>query len=227
MLTILALALAANALPPVPDGTRLRPTTQCFAMVGGGKMIGATFQRIRAVRVAGRAAWDIVIYQRLSDGRFDMRDHFVLARRDLRPIAFDSSRFGKQHIALTYGATRITGTRVEKDGSTKTVDVPLTSPVWEGNLWGVTFGAMPLGAGATLELPFYQYDKGFDRFHLAVTGSEIVDTPSGKVAAWTVDVGTDPKRIVTYLIDKKSGAELGTRAGGFETRLGGDCRGMN
>lgn len=226
MLTILALSLAAATAGPVPDGTKLRPVTQCFAMVSGGKVIGATYQRIRAVQAGGKAAWDIVIYQRMSDGRFDMRDHFVLARRDLRPIAFDSSRFGKQHIALTYGATRITGTRVEKDGSTKAVDVPLTSPVWEGNLWGVTFGALPLAAGVTVELPFYQYDKGFDRFHLVVTGSEIVDTPSGKVAAWTVDVGSDPKPIATYLIDKKSGAELGARAGGFETRLGGDCGGM-
>lgn len=75
-------------------------------------------------------------------------------------------------------------------------------------------------------MPFYQYDKGFGTFTLKVAGSDIVETPGGKVDVWTVDVATGADRLVTYLIGKTNGAELGTRAPGFSTRFGGDCSGL-
>ena len=223
---IAMLALAASADLVRPDGTKLRPVTQCFAILRDGKEVGSTLQRVTALKVGGRAMWEIVIHQRVAAFNFDMRDHFVVDRRDLRPSWFDSTKSGKRHIALTYTDGSVTGTRTEADGDTP-IRQAFAGPVWEGNLWGIAFGALPLQAGAKFELPNYQYDKGIGRFQLEVTGSEDVETPAGKVAAWTVRVGDDPAKAVTYLIDQKTGDELGTRAGPFATRLGGDCSGLD
>lgn len=218
------------ALAVVPDGGRLSVGATCYAIVRdtatGPAVIGATWQSVRETEAASEPAWDIVVHQRLSKGAFDLRDHFVLARKDLRPIAFDNRKLGKDHVRLRYADGRITGSRLEKDVAVP-VDLVAPTPVWEGNLWGLAFGALPLAAGGDYSLPFYQYDKGFGTFTLRVTGSETVDTPKGKVDAWTVDAGTGPDLRVTYLIGKADGAELGTRAPGFSTRLGGDCTGLD
>ena len=218
---ILASLLAIAALP---DGGRLTAGTTCYAIMRDASVIGATWQSVRPIEVAGEAAWDVVVHQRAGDA-FDLRDHFVLARKDLRPLAFDSRKLGKEHVTLRYANGRIAGSRVEK-GVAVPVDLAAPNPVWEGNLWGLTFGALPLADGGEYSLPFYQYDKGFGTFTLKVTGSETVETSEGRVDAWTVDVGTGSDRRVTYLIGKVDGAELGTRAPGFATRLGGDCTGL-
>jgi len=225
MFTLLALALAASPTPPHPDGTRLRPITQCFSILKDGQVIGATYQHVTAIKSGGQRRWDIVIHQRIASMQFDMRDHFVLAHDDLRPVSFENSRFGEPHVVLTYGPDHVTGSRLDKGNSTP-IDVALPQPVWEGNLWGITFGAMPLTENAKFDLPFYQYDKGLDQFHLAVTGSEDVATPTGKVAAWTLEMRAGAKGHATYLIGKATGEELGVRAGTMATRLGGDCSGL-
>lgn len=224
-----AFAAQTNAVPPV-DGERIRPATQCFAMQRDGQTIGSTLQTIRAVKEDGAAAWDVVVHQRVGDGsRFDMRDHFVLRKADLRPIRFDNDSVRgpmHQHIELSYGDGRVTGMRKIGDKETP-VDVELPDPVWEGNLWGVTFGALPLKEGGTYTLPFYQYDKGLGEFSLKVTGSETVATPDGPVEAWTVDVNTGKGPVATYLIGKDDGTELGSRAPGFANVPGGDCSGLS
>jgi len=218
------------AVAVVPDGNRLSAGTSCYAIVRetpqGPVTIGATWQSVREARLSGDPVWDIVVHQRVSNGSFDLRDHFTLARKDLRPIAFDSRKLGKEHVRLSYANGRITGSRTEKDAKVA-VDLATPTPVWEGNLWGLTFGALPLAAGGEYSLPFYQYDKGLGAFALRVTGSETVETPGGKIDAWVVNVTSDAGRPVTYLIGKADGAELGTRAPGFATRLGGDCAGLD
>lgn len=223
---MLALALLAQPLAAEPDGTRVRSATQCFAIVRDKAVVGATFQKIRRVRRAGRVYFDIVVHQRVSGGKFDLRDHFVLDGRTLRPISFDSRKSGEDHVELAYSGGRIVGWKLEKGAR---VDIDLADPdrVWEGNLWGVTFGALPLAAGGHYQLPLYQYDLGFGAFSLDVVGSEAVVVDGRSVDAWRVEGGTNPARRVTYLIAKRDGAELGTRAGPFETRLGGDCAGLS
>ena len=223
---MLPFALALAPLVHAPDGYRLKPITQCFAIERQGQVIGATYQRIVAVKRDGMKAWDIVVHQRAGNGRFDMRDHFILAATNLLPLSFDSRVSNKPHVNLTYRPGRVMGSRINADGTTVPINVLTNGPVWEGNLWGVTFGALPLAEGAHLTLPTYQYDQGVGAFDLKVTGSEQVDTPNGKVAAWTVDIEVAPGRINTSLIDKATGTELGSRAPGFATRLGGDCRGL-
>ncbi|OAN60091.1 DUF3108 domain-containing protein [Sphingomonas sp. TDK1] len=47
--------------------------------------------------------------------------------------------------------------------------------VWDGNLVGLAFAALPLAEGKTYELPFFQYDKGMGRFTLKVVGLAKVD----------------------------------------------------
>jgi hypothetical protein len=225
---IVALLLTAAAAAPVtmPDGRRLTPGDRCFVLTLDGKEEGLTRETIRRVRAGGRPAWDVVIHQSLPGRKFDMRDHFVLNEADLSPIAFDNRRDGIDHVRLTYRGGRVTGSRLDK-GATVPIDVVLPGPVVEGNLWGTTFGALPLRAGKTFTLPFYHYDKGIGRFIVTVTGIETIPTPAaGPVEAWTVDVDTGGKTRPTYLISRR-GAELGYRAGPFAERLGGDCSALD
>jgi len=161
--------------------------------------------------------------------QFDMRDHFVVARADLRPITFENRRGAKgakgwQRIALRYAATRITGTRTDANG-TRAIDVPLDGSVWEGDLWGITFGALPLKDGARLTLPFWQYDKGFGHFIVNVMGRD--GSAQDRGATWAVDAGDDPSQLARYSLAAKDGAELGYKIAGFEQRLGGDCSGLD
>jgi hypothetical protein len=235
MLTAMILAAWAQALvpPAVPrvDGRRLQAGTACFAIERGGAPIGVTFQSVQAARAGRVPAWRIVVHQRVGGGRFELRDEFLVRRSDLRPIRLDSRRGargaspGWHEIQIQYGATRITGTRTQQNGSAP-IDVALGSPVWDGNLWGVTFGALPLREGGRFRLPFWQYDKGFGTFIVNVTGSEVVETPTGRTDAWVLEAGDDPGRLVRYLISKRTGAELGYGAGDMRQRIGGDCRGM-
>jgi hypothetical protein len=176
-------------------------------------------------------AWRIIVHQRLAGGRFELRDEFLVRRSDLRPISLNSRRgtrsagAGWHEIQVRYGRQGITGTRAEPTGL-KPISVALDGPVWEGNLWGITFAALPLKAGARFRLPFWQYDKGFGAFTVNVTGSEMVDTPAGKTDAWVVEAGDDPARLVRYLIAKRTRAELGYGRPDMRQRIGGDCRGM-
>lgn len=212
---ILALLLAAaQAAPPAVDGSRLRPGTQCYALVQGEKVIGATRQTVKAVDAAGTPAWDIVVHQYMGGGRFDLRDHFVLRRGDLTPIAFDSRKSGVEHVRVAYAPGKIVTTRP----GAAPVETAVTGPVWDGNLWGLTFAALPLGEGAHFELPFYHYDKGLGRFALDVVGTEQV----GDQNAWVVETGEGPRK-VRYRIGQRDHAELGYSGAGFAQRPGGDC----
>lgn len=219
MLTVLLLAAAQAALPPAINGNRLQPGTQCFALAQDGKVLGASRQTIAATVSNGQPAWDIVIHQRLAGGKFDMRDHFVLRRSDLAPISLDNRRNGEEHVSVTYSPTKATTLR---KGSAP-VDTAITGPIWDGNLWGLTFAALPLSEGGHYEVPFYHYDKGLGRFVVDVVGSETVQTPSGPVEAWTVELSDVAAFKVRYQIAKATRAELGNTAGPFAQKLGGDC----
>ena len=207
----LALALAQAA---APDGSLLKPGTACYAIARGDTAMGATFQKVVAATVDGMPVWDVVVHQRIGDGKFDLRDHFVLRRADLTPIAMDSRKSGVEHVRVVYGDGKAVTTRPGADP----VETAFTGRIWDGNLWGLTFAALPLAQGAHFELPFYQYDKGLGHFTLDVVGSETV----ARRDAWTVEVTMDQRK-VRYQIGKADRAELGYYGGGFAQRLGGDC----
>jgi hypothetical protein len=171
----------------------------------------------------GRPVLRIVVHQSVNGGAFDMRDVFTLDAATLRPLRLENTRKGVTHIRAVYGPDRITGERHEAGGTTAAIDVPLTGPVWDGNLFGLTFAALPLAEGATFVLPYWQYDKGFGDFTVRVTGSETVQTPAGPVEAWVLDAGPSPESRLTYLIGKTDHRELGYRAGPGSQMLGGDC----
>jgi len=218
---MLTLALLAALATAVPDGMRLRPGDRCYTLSRAGQPVGLERQVIRAVRIGRERAWDVVVHQRVAAMRFDLRDHFVLRRRDLTPITFDSRKDGAEHVRLTYSPTRVTGWKTGASGR-EPINVALAGPTWDGNLWGPMFGALPLASGQSYSVPFYQYDKGPGAFTLAVTGEEQVDNSSG----WTVDAGTDPARRSTYVLAKADGRTLAVRAGPFTTAPGGDCAGL-
>ena len=225
---IAAASLIGAAAEPRPDGRRIHAGTACYSITRGDKVVGTTSQTISATTVHGRPAWDVVVHQKVAAVGFDMRDHFVLERNTLLPIRFDSaagrdaSARGYHRISVTYANGRVTGTRETATGKTP-IDVALASPVWEGNLWGVTFAALPLRTGGSYSLPFWQYDKGQGAFTVRVVGEERVATPTGTVDAWILEAGADPARLARYQIAKVSRQELGYTAGPSSQRLGGAC----
>lgn len=228
-LAILLAALAAtNAATPSVDGLLLKAGSTCYTISNGGKPVGTTLQTITPSSDHGRPVWDIVVHQKVGNGTFDMRDHFVVDKKTLLPIRMESQR-GKERtergwhrVAVEYGPRSIRGTK-ETAAGTMPIDVPLTGKVWDGNLWGVTFAALPLREGGTYTLPFWQYDQGFGTFTAHAVGSELVETPTGKVEAWTVDAGTDPARLLRYRIAKVPRQELGYTAGEHAETVGGAC----
>jgi hypothetical protein len=226
---LLAVVVAgASVQTPALDGTRLRAGTMCYAITRDGAAIGATLQRVRPVVHAGRRAWDIIIHQRVAQMGFDLRDHFLVDRRTMRPIRLESARGtdraarGWQRITVNYGANRIRGTR-ETAAAVTPIDEPLAQPVWDGNLWGLAFAALPLRKGGRYTIPFWQYDKGFGRFTVDVVGSERVNGSD----VWVVEAGDDPARRTRYLIGKRDHRELGYGAGNSGQRAGGDCSGLD
>ncbi len=231
MKTIMMIATlaATGAATPKMDGARLQAGSTCYAIVAGDKTIGSTLQTVTASRDGTRPVWDIVVHQKLANGSFDMRDHFIVDRKTLLPIRMDSQRGrerterGWHRVSVEYGPRNVRGTRETATGSTP-LEAALTRPTWDGNLWGLTFAALPLKAGGTYAVPFWQYDKGFGTFTARVVGSEDVDTPSGKVAAWVVEAGDDPAQLARYKIAKATRQELGYTAGPSGQRLGGVCR---
>lgn len=229
---IVALALAAALVAPpvappmVPDGRLIADDAACFTIAmtrdGVTRPMGVTWQTITQARQDGRAVLKVVVHQRIAGGAFDMEDRFVLDAATLRPIQFDNFRKGQPHVSLRYGATRIEGEIHEPQG-VRAISEPLSGPVWEGNLFGVLFAALPLEAGAELSVPTYQYDRGFGALTLKVKGLETVATPEGPVEAWVVDAGSSAERRADYLISRAPRRELGYRAPQGGQTLGGDC----
>jgi hypothetical protein len=227
MISLALTMLAADATPSaVPDGTLLPIGKACYALTAGGKAIGASYQSVMPAKAPdGTDALAIVVHQRLSNGRFDMRDAFLVRRSDLRPISLANSRDGKPHVQLTYRDGRVLGWKEDKAGRVE-VDQALAGPVWDGNLWGAAFAALPLAPKAQFTLPFYQYDRGLGTFAVAVTGEETVATPQGPRPAWIVKAGVQGQPAAEYLIAKADRQELGYRAGPTAQLLGGDCTGI-
>ena len=228
-LTLLAALAVAGASTPKMEGARLRAGSTCYTIVAGDKPIGTTLQTIMATREGGKPAWDIVVHQKVGNGAFEMRDHFVVDRRTLLPIRMDSQRGhersekGWHRVSVNYGKRGIRGTKETATGSTP-INVLLSGPTWDGNLWGITFAALPLREAGAYSIPFWQYDKGFGSFTARVVGSEEVETPSGKIAAWIVEAGADPAQLARYSIAKVTRQELGYIAGPSSQRLGRACR---
>ncbi len=126
MLTFLLLA-AVRAVPlPAVDGNQLRAGTQCFALSREGQVLGAVRQTVAAATANGAPVWDIVIHQRLNDGKFDMRDHFVLRPADLSPVSMENQRLGEEHVRVSYAPGKITTIR---KGATP-VETAVSGPIW-------------------------------------------------------------------------------------------------
>jgi hypothetical protein len=139
---------SSSGVAVVPDGSVLTLGDACYAITakknGTEQPIGSVFQSIQRKQVNGVDALAIVVHQHLSSGKFDMRDSFLLRRTDLRPIRLDTDRDGTPHVHLDYAGDRVTGWKMV-NGSKEPIDVGFDGPVWDGNLWGVTFAALPLG----------------------------------------------------------------------------------
>jgi hypothetical protein len=222
MLSLLALAAAAVA---VPNGRMLNVGGSCFAikMKSGDaeRVIGNALQTVRRRKIAGVDALEIVIRQRLSDGKFDLRDKLLVRRDDLRPIRLTSMRNGTPNAYLEYSDANVSGWKLEK-GVRKPIAVKLSHPIWDGNLWGLTFASLPLREGGSYALPIYHYDKGFGEFTVNVKGKEPVRVGQKSVSAWILDAGVATDRRSKYHVSDAR-EELGYSAGPMSQTLGGDC----
>lgn len=229
MLTLLLMS-AQMAAVIEPDAARLAESEQCFTLYrkteDGDAPIGNTWQTIERTEYDGRPALRIVVHQYGNGGSFDMRDEFIVDARNLKPLEFHNrfrnARGGAHEVDLRYTDERISGTRSD-GGEKQTVDIPLDHAVWEGNLWGLTFAALPLAENAQFELPFWQYHKGFGYFDVKVTGEKTVTTPDGDVKAWVLSAGIKGDAHSEYFIAKDGNTELGYGGEGFHQALGGDC----
>lgn len=230
-LLLIASAGAAAPASPVLHGNRLQAGTTCYVIERDGSAIGETFQSIQTAHVGDVPAWRIVVHQRVSGGKFDLRDEFLVRRSDLRPFSLHSTRgapaaAGWQQVDVNYGPAGISGTRTDAKGA-RPIAVSTDRTVWDGNLWGLTFAALPLRNGGQFQVPVWQYDKGFGTLRAKVVGVERVETPGDRIEAWVVEAGDDPKQLVRYLISKGTRHELGYGAGGMRQRLGGSCKGID
>jgi hypothetical protein len=219
-----------NGIAAIPDGSVLALGDSCYTITtnknGTEQPIGFVFQSIQRQQVNGVDALAIVVHQHLSSRKFDMRDSFLLRRIDLRPIRLDTDRDGAPHVHLDYAADRVTGWKMVK-GSKESIDLKFDGPVWDGNLWGVTFAALPLKEGGSYQLPTYQYDNGKGNFFVTVTSQQKMSTPKGVVDAWVLEAGLKPNERVEYLAGKSPHMELGFIAGPMSQHIGGDCTGIN
>ena len=218
--------LGQSAGQVAPNGKLLELGQYCYTMTtskdGITKPIGVTFQSISRERIQGVDALAIVVHQHTFDGKFDMRDSFLLRRDDLRPIRLDNDRNGLPHVHLDYSDRHISGWKMVR--TTKIpIDVELSGQVWDGNLWGETFAALPLKAGSSVTLPTYQYDSGFGMFFVDALDQYPESTPSGTVQAWRIKAGPSRSEQVDYIVSTHPGLEIGYTAGPSSQHLGGNC----
>ena len=203
----------------------------CYALAtqrdGVSRTLGRTLQVVRRETLDGRPVVRVLVHQQLQGGAFDVRDDFVLEPADLRPIRYVSRRNGAVRVDVSYGADAVTGYRVGDDGRREDLSAPLTEAVWEGNLWGVVFAAMPLSENSQLSLPFWHYEKGFGQFSLRVVASERLSAPEGDVPAWVVEATDGSGQMVTYRVGQDRGLEISYAAGAFTQTPGGDCSGLS
>jgi hypothetical protein len=146
LMPMLPVVLAA-ALSPQIEGARLHPDEACYAIYapksGVETVIGATRQTLRRETLDGRPVWRVIVHQHLNDGHFDLRDELILDGATLRPIRLETTANGRPHAHLDYSPSKVTGFRM-KEGKALPIDQPLHAPVWDGDLYGPTFAALPL-----------------------------------------------------------------------------------
>ena len=223
---LISLLALLSPQTPAPEGARLPDYDACYTISrtrdGVSQPIGVAWQTVQHGLRDGRPVVLVSVHQSIGNGAFDMRDDFVLDGSTLRPLSLVNRRNGEPHVELSYEEDRVRGTRTD-EGRTSAIDVSLPSPVFEGNLYGVMFAALPLSDGTRFTLPYWQYDKGFGEFRLYVAGSETVETPDGPAEAWVVAASAEAGRELTYYIGKSDRRELGYRAPQGAQFLGGDC----
>lgn len=216
---MLAETLFIAAILSTPNGALIKNETTCYTTTtqkeGKVEVIGYTLQSIQRGKSGEREVLKIVIHQRMFGGKFDMRDSFILDASDLHAIAFVNERQGQQHVRLNYSENKVSGIRTKADGTIEAIDVEIQGPIWDANLWGVSFSAMPLAIDAELRLPTFHYDKGLGEFNVKVIGLES--------DVWQLDIGEKAKPKARYQIAQSPRRELGVKAGPYTSFIGGDC----
>lgn len=231
---LLFISTTIQAAESPVNGTLLSEGEQCFTMFRetptGEIRIGNTWQSVIATELYSGPAWKIVVHQRGVNGSFDMRDQFLLHRNDLRPISLKSvaKRNGEliHEVELIYSDSAVVGKKHVPGGEPIIIERSFDQPVWDGNLWGLTFASLPLEEGKHYEIPAFQYDKGESTFIVDVVGTENKKMDGGEFDVVVMKGGMKGSDQVEYLIRQSPRAEIGYRRDGFNQELGGDCSGI-
>jgi hypothetical protein len=225
---ILLFATLAGATTPQLNGLLIRPGEACYSIGRSGPdglaPFGTMRMTVKRLKHKGVAALEIMTHQQLTSprGPVNLKDFYLVRRKDLRPISYRSEMSGKTTVRLDYGRSRVLGTR-EVKGATIPIDQALGRPTWDGNLYGLTLGYLPLKPNASYQVPVYHYSDGLGEFTINVVGEAQVETPSGSEQAWVIEVYRDPARVARYFISKESRAELGYEAMGIVQSLSKTC----
>jgi len=174
-------------LPEVDTGT-LQPVSLSYSVEMNlrGTRIEVDLERtVERVEVGERPCWRIV--DAASAAGEEATDVFDLDGETLAPLRRDAQGTGT--IRLTYGAESVTG-EIATGKESAEIDVPLDAPiVADGPGLDLTLAALPLRAGFTIAIRFFEPIECRVRvMQLAVTGEEKVTVPAGTYSTWLVEI---------------------------------------
>lgn len=215
-------AIAADDLQPnghlVPEGD------YCYTAKAGPKGKEQVMALVRQQVVRKGDKMEVLVHQHIVPRKMDMIDRFTLRAHDMTPNKLDHTMTGGQKVTLTYHMKgkegHITGTRAGKKAGP--VDVNFTGKIWEGNLWGTLYAALPLDQKTSYSIPMYQYDKNLFSMEISDVRTTTIDFQGADTPVYEVDVKASG-RTVTYYIRQSDRLELGYAMPGFSQWLGGDC----
>lgn len=201
------LAAAVTVIQPGDgqvDGTRIRPYQQIWRQCSrqdGAWVDGGTFAETLIEVKDGERMWRLEQSSERPDGR---RGQTVIHydRRSLSPLRMESRQFGPDDTELasasySFDAQGYKGQVIRGDETREVSGDAVTSQQFPGGNFGLALATLDPEKDFPAELPssMVQFDAGY-RVIATVAGQEALETASGSVDAWLIDVewhhlGTD------------------------------------
>lgn len=168
----------------------------------------------------------IAIHQVMPSRNFNMKDQFVL-NRDMTPTHFYHSRMGGKSLSIDYDYDGVStsvfllGQQTNEDGFSLKFDGKL----WEGNLWGTLFTALPLQQNTTFSIPTYHYQNGPSNLEIVDVRKNDIVFNKQSIPVFEVDVNASGL-MTTYFVSVEDRVELGYENSAFSQWIGGNCNDM-
>jgi hypothetical protein len=201
------LATAPNPIVAVPLTVPRQPThlVRCRVVARRAadsveREVGTQTREVHMITVDGRRAIQRVMT--FATPRGTVVDSTVTFVDGLAPVA-EVSHQPTKVMRLSFDGGRVTGTVTPTDSAAHVVD-EAGEPVFNSTDLDLVVSSLPLTEGYRTVLPFYVYEHGgLERDTISVSGTELVQGPSGARRAWVAHVampGTD----LVYWIDAET-----------------------